>query len=52
MNKEDQGEIVMGNIFMGIGNIVITKPSPSSSSSTRDAVTSKEVYIDIWEIRG
>ena len=36
----------MGSIFMGIGNIVIVKPSPYSSSSARAAA--KEAYIDIW----
>ena len=37
----------MGIILMAIGNIVIVKPSSSSSFSSRAA--SKEAYIDIWE---
>ena len=37
---------------MGIGNIVIVKPSPSSYYSTRDMEVSKEAYIDIWQRRG
>ena len=39
----------MGSVFMGIGNIVIVKPSPSSSSSSsvREMVAAKEAYIDI-----
>ena len=48
--KEDQGKIGMGIILMGIRNIVIFKPSFSSSFSARAA--SKDAYIDIWERRG
>ena len=40
----------MGSLYMGIGNIVIVKNSPYSSSSAREE--GKEDCIDIWESRG
>ena len=40
----------MGSIFMGIGNIVISKPS--SSSSARARAEAKEAYIDPWDMIG
>ena len=42
----------MGSIFMGISNIFIIKPSPSSSSSATARVAAKEAYIDLWDRRG
>ena len=39
----------MGSIFMGIGNIVVFKPSPYYSSSAREAAGAEGAYIDIWE---
>ena len=42
----------MGIIFMGIGKIVIVKPSPSSSYSARETAVAKESYIDTSERRG
>ena len=33
---------------MGIGNIVILKPSPSFSSSARATLVAKKAYIELW----